>query len=109
VRELENVIERALVLAAGNLVEETDVDLPVTAPDVESASFKVQKARAVYEFEHRFLEDALVRHSGNISQAAKSVAKHRSAFFHLLRKHNLTNQNQGTRQASSLAPGSMGL
>lgn len=109
VRELENVIERAMVLSVGNIIEEADIDLPVAASDMEDDSFKAQKARAVYEFEHRFLEDALVRNGGNISAAARSVAKDRRAFFHLIRKHNLTNRNPGTCQTSSLPAGPMGM
>lgn len=102
VRELENVIERAIALAAGNVIEESDIEIPDAVPSPENDSFKAQKTRAIYEFEHHFLQDILARHGGNISQAAKTAAKNRRAFFHLLKKHNLTRRYQQSCQTSSL-------
>ena len=95
VRELENVIERALALSPGDVMDESLVDLPNDSAMPEGDSFKSQKARAIYEFEHRYLESALAQHSGNITEAAKGAAKNRRAFFHLLRKHNLTGRDRG--------------
>jgi two-component system response regulator GlrR len=103
VRELENVIERALALSAGDVIDESLVDLPKSSATQEGDSFKIQKARAIYEFEHRYLESALAQHGGNIARAAKSAAKNRRAFFQLLQKHNLTGRG---RRSCSTAGGS---
>jgi two-component system, NtrC family, response regulator GlrR len=94
VRELENVIERALALSMGDVIDESLVDLPDMNGTTEGNSFKVQKARAIYEFEHRYLESALAQHDGNITRAAKSAVKSRRAFFQLLQKHNLTDRGR---------------
>jgi DNA-binding NtrC family response regulator len=94
VRELENLIERALALSTGEVVDESLVDLPNDNAMPEGNSFKIQKARAIYEFEHRYLENALEQHGGNITRAAKSAAKNRRAFFDLLRKHNLLDRGR---------------
>jgi len=77
------------------------VDLPNDVAIPEGDSFKIQKARAIYEFEHRYLEGALAQHSGNIIEAAKSAATNRRAFFQLLQKHNLT--GRGRRSCSTAA------
>jgi DNA-binding NtrC family response regulator len=100
VRELENVIERGLALCTGDVIDESLVEIPNNGAMLEGDSFKIQKARAIYEFEHRYLERALAQHGGNITRAAKSAAKNRRAFFHLLRKHNLTG---GRRSCSATA------
>jgi two-component system response regulator GlrR len=101
VRELENVVERALALSTGDMIDESLVDLPKNSATPEGDSFKIQKARAIYEFEHRYLESALAQHGGNITRAARSASKNRRAFFHLLRKHNLT--GHGRRSCSTAA------
>jgi DNA-binding NtrC family response regulator len=89
VRELENVIERALVMSNGAWIDESLVDLPAVESPSPDESFKAQKLRVVIQFERRYLEQSLARHSGNITRAAKAARKDRRAFFELLRKHNL--------------------
>jgi DNA-binding NtrC family response regulator len=89
VRELENVVERALVLSEGKTVEDRDVDLPVPHSAFEGESFKAQKLRVVSAFERDYLQNAMARHGGNITHAAKFANKNRRAFFALLKKHNL--------------------
>ena len=89
VRELENVIVRATELAEGRTIEERDLDLPIAPPALCGHSLKAQKARLVHEFEVRYLQEALAKYNGNISQAANAAGKERRTFFELLRKHNL--------------------
>jgi DNA-binding NtrC family response regulator len=89
VRELENVIQRALVLSrANNNISEADLDIP-TAYQPAGQSFKSQKARAIQEFERRYLEEILAKHSGSITDAANAAAKDRRTFFALLQKHRM--------------------
>jgi two-component system response regulator GlrR len=100
VRELEHAIERAVLLADGDAIEAGDLGLPpaqegapadggvsVGSPGLES--FSAAKARAVAQFERRYIEDALAHCAGNITHAADAVAKNRRAFFELMRKHRI--------------------
>jgi len=89
IRELENVILRALITSSGPVVQAESVELPNAILDKGALSFKQQKARAVKEFEHHYLADILVRSKGNVSQAARAASKDRRSFRRLLRKHNL--------------------
>jgi two-component system, NtrC family, response regulator GlrR len=57
-------------------------------------SFASLKARAIYEFEHAFLEQTLAKFGGNIARSAEAAGKHRRAFFELLRKHHLAGRPQ---------------
>ena len=47
------------------------------------------KAEMVGRFERAYLHRCLMRHGGNVTQAARASAKHRRAFCALMRKHHL--------------------
>jgi two-component system, NtrC family, response regulator GlrR len=89
VRELENVLQRALILNRGDLIEEIFLDGADPSLPLFPQSFGAQKARVVAEFEKQYLQDALARCDGNISQAARLSGKDRRSFFELLRKHKI--------------------
>ncbi|MNT65464.1 Bacterial regulatory protein, Fis family [compost metagenome] len=40
-------------------------------------------------FEREYIRHALSRHGGNVAQAARACAKHRRAFWALMRKHGI--------------------
>jgi DNA-binding NtrC family response regulator len=74
VRELENIIERAVVLSGGDLIMERD--LPQVEPrsfgegeDLRGAGYE----ETMYRYERRYLADALAVHNGNKSAAARAV------------------------------------
>jgi two-component system response regulator GlrR len=89
VRELENVIERAVIFSKGAIIECADVVLPRAEGRAAHESFKAAKARAIEEFERRYIQDLLVTHEGNISRAAEAVQKNRRAFWELIRKYKI--------------------
>ena len=47
------------------------------------------KAEMVGRFERAYLHRCLMRHGGNVTQAARASAKHRRAFWALMRKHHI--------------------
>src|SRR2546423_10214705 len=89
VRELENILQRTIVLNGAELIEDIEIEGLDEPAAAASESFKAQKTRAIREFETRYLKDALVRSSGNISRAARLANKARRNFFELLKKHGL--------------------
>jgi len=100
VRELENVIERAVVLAGSASIELADLPAEMrgnqpaakTAKDGDSlAAMPYARARvvALRTFERRYLEDLLATHQGNISSAARAAGMDRSNFRRILKKHHL--------------------
>lgn len=99
VRELENVIHRAVVHARGSQIEAGDLEIdtgpptestpPVRSDSPVSESFQVLKSRVIAEFERNYLTQLLRTKHGNIAQAAKAAGKNRRAFWELLRKHGL--------------------
>ncbi|MEY2499999.1 MAG: two-component system, NtrC family, response regulator GlrR [Verrucomicrobiota bacterium] len=89
VRELENVLTRAIVLCDGDTIERSDLNLPDCRERDEEQSLRKTKARMVDRFEHDYLATVLRAHDGNITLAARAVKKNRRAFWELLRKHDL--------------------
>jgi two-component system, NtrC family, response regulator GlrR len=104
VRELQGVIQRAVAMASGEMLEAQDLDLPESAsPELagptmmllsrgvvsDDASFQAMKTKVIEEFERAYLSELLSTHHGNISQAARAAKKERRAFQRLLQKHGL--------------------
>ena len=98
VRELENVIRQAVVLAPGPILRARDLELtcpPPSAPPFNK-SLKATKARLIEEFERAYLEEALVACAGNISKAARQTGTDRRTFFALLKKYDLAPKRRAT-------------
>lgn len=104
VRELEGVIQRAVAMGAGEVLEAHDLDLPeldrpggygptltLVSRGVIStdSSFQDMKTQVIEEFERAYLGELLTAHQGNISKAARAAKKERRAFQRLLQKHGL--------------------
>jgi DNA-binding NtrC family response regulator len=68
VRELENTIQRAVALAAGPLIEPSDLDAPDPRPKEDSG---VRAGRTVREMERELIQRTLENTGGNRTQAAR--------------------------------------
>jgi len=78
VRELENILERAIVFSDKNVIEEKDILLSKVAIKVKV------KYRSRYSFEK--ILDSLVKHQGNKTKAAQELGISRVHFYRLLDK-----------------------
>jgi two-component system response regulator GlrR len=91
VREMQAVLERAVLLARDGTITAGDLDLPGPAAGPEIVlSMKRAKEHAIDLFERNYLRQVLARCAGNVSLAARIACKERRSFQRLLRKHNLT-------------------
>jgi two-component system response regulator GlrR len=93
IRELENTIERAVMLTEREQICDSEILLPDSAAGVEDESFQAEKARVVTQFERTYIYNLMVTYHGNVSQAARAAKKNRRAFWELIRKHNLDVQS----------------
>ncbi|MBE0499929.1 MAG: sigma-54-dependent Fis family transcriptional regulator [Desulfuromonadales bacterium] len=100
VRELENLIERAVVLSQSELIHRHDLEIP--GDDYSSALFSENsvpqdanelkerkrqlREQAVVPLERAFLLSALDRNNGNITRAAEEVGMQRPNFQAMLKK-----------------------
>jgi DNA-binding NtrC family response regulator len=90
IRELEGVIHRAVILSESDQLGPEEIELlPPDRPSESAGSFRDAKRDAIDQFERRYLVQLLAEHDGNVTRAARSAGKERSAFQRLLRKHSL--------------------
>jgi DNA-binding NtrC family response regulator len=98
VRELENVIERALILARGSEITATDLEFtrrPGAAPAqvVTAGARPVDGGRPLaerlQEQERTAIVAAIDTAQGNIAHAARALGINRSTLYYRMRKHGL--------------------
>jgi two-component system response regulator GlrR len=89
IRELEHVIERAVVLAREPIIQTEDLVLSLVNASEREESLQQAKARMVEKFEKTYIQGLLVAYHGNISQAAQAAKKNRRAFWQLIRRYQI--------------------
>jgi DNA-binding NtrC family response regulator len=104
VRELQNVIEHAIVLAEGRDVIEAS-DLPVAGqahfahldvrtfspdPGAPTGPYHETRERVMTRFEMDYLAQVLQETDGNVSEAARVAGVNRATLYRLLERHGLT-------------------
>jgi len=94
IRELRNVVERALAMARGERIE--TVDLPAALqPDAlnqqpVSGAASGSRYEVLDDTEHSYLTSLLQKHQGNVSQAAQQAGMSRQGMHKLLKKHGIS-------------------
>jgi two-component system NtrC family response regulator len=85
IRELENKVHRAVIMAASRVIGPEDLDLiPSTVIDTLPT---LKEARD--QSERRLIVNALVRSRGNISRASRALDISRPTFHDMLAKHSI--------------------
>jgi transcriptional regulator with PAS, ATPase and Fis domain len=87
VREIKNVIERAVVLTSGSIIELGD--LPVEFRSVGASAQPGGGGNRLEEIEKRTLQDALLSAEWNVSAAARSLGISRNTIRYRMQKHGL--------------------
>jgi len=102
VRELQNTINRAVLLCTGKWIEKKDLMLEVQAQTAEHnktgnsfeqlqhLDYAGAKGVVLKEFTESYLRSAICRSQGNISVAAKSCGMERQALQRLLRRYRIS-------------------
>jgi transcriptional regulator with GAF, ATPase, and Fis domain/tetratricopeptide (TPR) repeat protein len=94
IRQLQHVVERAVILAASDTLQVADLPLdlrprrPVPTSAV-AALTRPEQRKAADENERATLLDALGQTKGNVSEAARLSGYSRAQFYRLLRKHHI--------------------
>jgi DNA-binding NtrC family response regulator len=93
VRELENKIHQAMVVAAGSTIEEDEIALPAADSmrlrvDI-TRPFRDLKQQTIDTFERSYLTELLRVHRGNLAQAARAAGMDRKNLWALVERHGL--------------------
>ena len=96
VRELENIIERAVMLAKGEVMLPSDIGelhaqplSPAAAMPIVSPVFSTSRAHVIGVFEKQFLAHHLSVSHGNVTAAAKVSKMTRQNFQRLMKKYGV--------------------
>ena len=105
VRELDNRVKRAVIMAAGRVIQPSDLDLPDSADGADPAAgvegmivpggVGLREARDALEA--RMVRSALVRNSGNVSAAAQELGVSRPSLHDMIKKHGIDTDDYRTR------------
>jgi DNA-binding NtrC family response regulator len=85
VRELDHAVERAVLLARGREIQAEDLGLGTS---VSGSPGRALEELTLEEVERLLVRKALERHSGNVTEAARSLGLSRSALYRRLEKHD---------------------
>ncbi|MGB8658312.1 MAG: sigma 54-interacting transcriptional regulator [Candidatus Zixiibacteriota bacterium] len=102
IRELENIVERAAILAQGEWI--TKDDLPRTILEGNDFDYKTKipesygemralKKKAIEEIEKSFVDHILTKHNYVISKAAEEARMHRVELHRLINKYKQDSKN----------------
>lgn len=95
IRELRNVVERALALARTELIEVADLP-PSLQPQAlseqktDTSVTRASRFETLDDAEHDYLKSLLRNHQGNVTQAAQQAGMSRQGMHKLLKKHGIT-------------------
>ncbi|MCW5807387.1 MAG: sigma-54-dependent Fis family transcriptional regulator, partial [Deltaproteobacteria bacterium] len=92
VRELENKVHQAMVVAPGPTIEEGDVALPADRPGARvdvTRPFRELKQQVIDAFERDYLQELLRLHQGNLAAAARAAGMDRKNLWALVERHRL--------------------
>ena len=95
-RQLENIVERAVIFTKGEVILPDALSDPLTPRVKEEAGmpivspvFSKSRERMLDEFEERFVRHALSKNHGNVTEAAKESKMTRQNFQRLMKKHGI--------------------
>lgn len=89
IRELEHIIERAVVLSERAIIQGADIDLPGLEASVSQESFKDAKQKTITQFESAYVQRLLLIYEGNVTKAAHAANKDQRTFWRMIRKYGL--------------------
>ena len=100
VRELENVVQRAVILAGGDVIRQghlvniidalprVELDVPRTSEELKQFK-KIARQKSVENVEKHFVLDALKRNGWNVTRAAEKTGMQRSNFQAMMAKYDI--------------------
>ncbi len=104
VRELENVIQRSVIMSAGEEVTADKIWIRARSGGEEFAAagsmptYSQGRDRAIAGFQRRYIGELLERAGGNISKASRLAGLTRAAFYAIMKKNGLWSDRRRRRR-----------
>jgi DNA-binding NtrC family response regulator len=99
VRELENAIERAVLIAKGNEVQPGDLPEPIRDEAATNPEFAIPPHHTLAEIEKMSILQTLQRTNWNKQEAAHILGLYRPTLYSKMRKHNIEDPGRAARAA----------
>jgi DNA-binding NtrC family response regulator len=100
VRELENIINRAILLSTGDLIKPHEIGWTAELPescavgkDIQGMDYKEAKEEVMHRFHADYLGELLRRNNGNVTHSARECGLERQALQQILRRYGLKSQD----------------
>jgi two-component system NtrC family response regulator len=94
VREVENKLRRAIIMARGPYITPDDLDLK--EPDKKKKPGKLTLKEARDRLESQYIREALRRSNGNVTHASELIGVTRSTFYSIMEKYGIDSKEYGT-------------
>ncbi|MGV3486392.1 MAG: sigma-54 interaction domain-containing protein, partial [Planctomycetaceae bacterium] len=93
IRELRNVVERAITLARGDVIEVSDLPPQLRSPQTPNADLstlsEISRDEALDHADRAYLTAVLKKHNGVIASTARQAGLSRQGLNKLLKRHNI--------------------
>jgi DNA-binding NtrC family response regulator len=99
VRELENAIERAVLVAKGSEIQPQDLPEPIRDEAATNPEFSVPPHHTLAEIEKMAILQTLQRTNWNKQEAAHILGLYRPTLYSKMRKHNIEDPGRAARAA----------
>ncbi len=100
VRQLENILERAVIFGKGDVVMPDDLSVSSTSGagenvqlSIKSTIFSESREHILNIFEEQFVRSLLTKHGGNVTEAAKESKMTRQNFQRLMKKFDVKSES----------------
>jgi DNA-binding NtrC family response regulator len=94
VRELANVMNRAVLLSPGSVIQPQDIDWelvpapePLVTDSTKGLRYKNAKTQVLERFHREYIADLLIRNNNNVTKAARECGLERQALQQVMRRY----------------------
>jgi len=106
VRELENAIERAVLVAKGSEIVVADLPESLREETTSSIDFVIPPHRTLAEIEKMAIVQTLQRTNWNKQEAAQILGLYRPTLYSKMKKHDIRDAGKAARASSAASAGS---
>lgn len=89
IRELRNVIEEALVVSGGPVIEADNLNLYMDNKSISLTGLNISDEVSLYDIEKQSIINALIKSHGNQTKAAKLLGVSRKIIMNKIKKYNI--------------------